>query len=53
MVSFMEVWPWIEFKKFVVFFSTIRLKDEVNFFIRKLLEVFYFPNSFIVVVENF
>ena len=52
MVSFKEVWPWNEFERFVVF-STIRLKAEVNFFIREFLEVFYFPSDFIVVAENF
>ena len=40
------------FEKFVVF-STIRLKAEVNFFIREFLEVFYFPSDFLVVAENF
>ena len=45
MVSFKEVWPWNEFKRFVVF-STIRLKAEVNFFTRETLEVFYFPSKF-------
>ena len=39
MVPFKEVWPWNEFEKFVVLFSTIRLKGEVSFFIRKFLEV--------------
>ena len=52
MVSFKEVGPWNEFERFVVF-STIRLKAEVNFFIREFLEGFYFPSDFIVVAENF
>ena len=52
MVSFKEVCPWNQFERFVVF-STIRLKDEVNLFIRKFLEVFYFPSTFIVVIESF
>ena len=47
MVSFKEVWPWNEFKRFVVLFSTIGLKGEVNFFIREFLEVFHFANAFI------
>ena len=51
MVSFMEVWLWNEFEWFVVF-STIKLKAEVNFFVRKFLEVFYFPSDFIVVAEK-
>ena len=33
-VFFEELWPWNEFERFVVF-SNIRLKCEVNFFIRK------------------
>ena len=52
MVSFNEALPWNEFEKFVVF-STIRLKAEVNFFIKEFLEDFYFPTDFIVVAENF
>ena len=52
MVSFKEVWPWNEFEKFVVF-STIRLRAEVNLFIREFLGVFYFPSDFIVVAEIF
>ena len=52
MVSSKEVWPWNEFERFVVF-STIRLKAEVNFFIREFFEVFYFPSDFNVVAENF
>ena len=52
MVLTKEVWPWNEFKGFDVF-STIRLKVEVNFFIREFLQVFYFPIDFIVVAENF
>ena len=52
MVSIKEVWLWNEFESFVVF-STIKLKDEVNFFIRAFLEVFYFLRSFIVVIESF
>ena len=51
MASFKEVWPWNEFERFVVF-STIRLKGEVNFFIRQFLEVFYFPSAFIDVIES-
>ena len=51
MVSFKEVWSWNEFERFVVF-STIRLKGEVNFFIRQFLEVFYFPSAFIDVIES-
>ena len=52
MMSLKGVWPWNEFKRFVVF-STIRLKDEVNFFIRDFLGDFYFPSVFIVVIETF
>ena len=40
MVSFKEVWLWNEFERFVVF-STVRLKGEVNFFIREFLEVLH------------
>ena len=32
---------------------SIRLKSEVNFIIREILEVFYFPSDFIAVAENF
>ena len=52
MVSFKEVCSWNEFERVVVF-STIRMKAELNFFIREFLEVFYFPSGFVVVVENF
>ena len=52
MVSFKEVCSWNEFERVVVF-STIRMKAELNFFIREFLEVFYFPSDFIVVAENF
>ena len=52
MVPFKKVWSWNEFKSFVVF-STIRLKDKVNFFYREFLEVLYFPSAFIVVIEIF
>ena len=45
MVFFKEVWPWNEFEMFFVLFSTIRLKDEVNFLIREFLEVFFFPGT--------
>ena len=40
MVSFKDFWPRNEFEKFFVSFSTVRLKGEVNFFIREVLEVF-------------
>ena len=50
MVSFKEVWPWNEFERFVVF-TTVRLKDKINFFIREFLEVLYFPSVFIVVTK--
>ena len=46
-VSFKEIWSWNEFDGFFAIFSTIRLKGEVNFFIRGFLEVFYFPSVFI------
>ena len=52
MLSFKEVYPWNEFEKFVVF-STIRLKGEVNLFIKEFLEVFYFPSAFVVVIKSF
>ena len=52
MVTFKEVWSSNEFESFVLL-STIRLKGEVNFFIRGFLEVFYFSSDFIVVAENF
>ena len=50
MVFLKEVWPRNKFERFAVF-STIRLKGEVNFYIR---EFFYFPIDFIVLVaKNF
>ena len=55
MVSFKEVWnewKWNEFERFVAF-STIRLKDEVSFFIREFSKVFYFLSAFIVLIESF
>ena len=55
MLSFKEVrieWKWNEFERFVVF-STITSNDEVNFFNKEFLEIFYFPNAFIVVIESF
>ena len=51
-MSFKEFWSGNEFEWFVIF-SNIRVKDEVNFFIRELLEIFYFPSSFIVELESF
>ena len=48
MVSFKKVWS----EKFVVF-STIKLKGEVNFFVREFLEDFYFRSAFTVVIESF
>ena len=48
MVTFQKVWSWNEFEKFIVF-STIRLKGAKNFFMREILEVFYFSSTFIVV----
>ena len=50
-ISFKEVSSRNEFKRSIVF-ATIRLTSEVNFFIRKLLEVFYFPSAFIFVIVN-
>ena len=47
MVSFKEVWPWNKFERFVVLFSNIRFKGEVNFFIKGFLKAFYFPSAFI------
>ena len=41
MMFFKRVWLWNEFERFAVF-STIRLKGEVNFFIKEILEIFYF-----------
>ena len=49
MVSFKEVWARNEFERFFVSFSTVRLKCEVNFFIREFLEIFYFPSAFILI----
>ena len=43
--------PWNNFEWFVVY-STIRLKGEVNFFIREFLEAFYFPSAVIVWIES-
>ena len=37
MVFLKKVWSWNEFERFAVF-STIRLKDEVNFFIIEFLD---------------
>ena len=51
MVFFKEVWPSKQFESFAVF-STVRLRGEVNFFIRQFLEVFYFPSAFIDVIES-
>ena len=48
-LSFKEVWSWNEIESFVIF-STIRMKGEVNFFIREILKVFYFRSAFIVVM---
>ena len=42
--SLKEVWPRNEFESFVIF-STIRLKSEINFFIREFMEVFHFPRT--------
>ena len=36
-------------ERFVVFI-TIILKDEISFFIRELLVVFYFPSAFIFAI---
>ena len=48
MVSFKDFSQWNEFERFIVLFSTIRLKGEVKFFIsRGFLEVFYLPSTFI------
>ena len=41
MIFFKKVWPWNQFKRFIVL-STVRLKDQRNLFIRDFLEVFYF-----------
>ena len=49
MVPFKEVWAWNEFERFFVSFSTVRLRGEVNFFIREFLEIFYFPSAFILI----
>ena len=47
MMSFKEVWSWNEFEKFFIF-STITLKDEVNFLIREFLGVFYSPRPLLL-----
>ena len=44
---------WFPLRNEFVVFSTIRLKREVDFFIREFLVVFYFPSAFIVVSESF
>ena len=46
-VSFKEIWSWNEFERFFALFSTIRLNDEVNYFIREFLVVFYFPRGMV------
>ena len=58
-ISGLRIWcpsrkfgQWNEFEEFFVF-STIRLKAEVNFFVRDFLEFFYFPSNFIGVAEYF
>ena len=43
----------INLKGLLYLAPSIRLKSEANFFIREILEVFYFPSDFIVVAENF
>ena len=43
-VYFKEVWPWNEFEKFFILFSTVRLKSEIKLIIWEFLEVFYFPS---------
>ena len=48
MAYFKEVWPWNEFERFAIF-STIKLKGEVNFFIREFL-LSYFTLSFTFLV---
>ena len=54
MIYFKEIWPWNEFERFAKFsIIRLKLKADVNFFIRKFLEVFYFPSNFILVAENF
>ena len=45
MASFKKIWAWNEFDSLFVSFSTVRLKSEVNFFIREFLKILYFPNS--------
>ena len=47
-----KILPQNEFESFVLF-SIIRSKEVGKFFIRDLLEVFYFPSAFIVVTESF
>ena len=51
MVFFKEVWSWNKFGVFGVF-RIIRLKVEVNLFIWEFFEDFYFPSTFIVVIES-
>ena len=48
MAYFKEVWRWNEFERFAIF-STIKLKGEVNFFIREFL-LSYFTLSFTFLV---
>ena len=61
MASFYEVWVrderFVVFSRFVLFkkcvvSSTIKLKNEVNLFIREFLEEFYFPSVFIAGIES-
>lgn len=51
LVPFYKVWPWNQLKGLDVF-SVIRLKDEVKFSIGKILQVLYFPSTFVVKTKN-
>ena len=51
MVAFYKIWPWNKLKQLNVL-RVIRLKGEVNFFMKRFLEVLYFPSTFAVKTEN-
>ena len=51
LVPFYKVWPWNQLKGLDVF-SVIRLKGEVKFSIGKILQVLYFPSTFVVKTKN-
>ena len=50
--SVIRFWPWNQLKGFDSF-SVTRLKRYVDFFIGKLLGIFYFPSAFVVLAKSF